>query len=273
MNGTAHEARGSSAVRPSPVFLAIVAATVLCGLIAWRYGTILETAGRTALFGFVLAAWVLSLSLHEFGHAYMAYRSGDHSVVAKGYLTLNPLKYSDVLMSFLIPVVFIVLGGIGLPGGAVWIERHRIEGRLRHSLISAAGPLSNALFAVMLAVIFKNFADKDHALFWSGLAFLAFLQVTATVLNLLPIPGLDGFGIIEPYLPRRLVQQVSPYGGYAFLILIALLWLGPINEGFFNVIFHITDALGLGEFPFPVSAAVDNFPIEMGRYLFLPWQK
>ncbi|MFA1550587.1 site-2 protease family protein [Actinomadura chokoriensis] len=271
MNGTAHEARGSAAVRPSPVFLAVVAATVLCGLIAWRYGMILERPGRIALFGFVIAAWVLSLSLHEFGHAYTAYRSGDRSVLAKGYLTLNPLKYSDVVLSFLIPLVFIVLGGIGLPGGAVWIDRHAIRGRLRHSLISAAGPLSNALFAVMLAVIFKNFADKDHALFWSGLAFLAFLQVTAAILNLLPIPGLDGFGIIEPYLPRHFVERVSPYGGYVFLILIALLWLGPINEGFFNVIFYITDALGLGKFPFSVNEAI-NHPIQLGHTLFLWWQ-
>src|SRR5690606_41186678 len=97
---------------------------------------------QIAVFGFVLAAWMVSLCLHEFGHAYLAYRSGDRSVASKGYLTLNPFKYSDAVLSFLIPVVFIMLGGIGLPGGAVWIERHAIRGRLRHSLISAAGPLS-----------------------------------------------------------------------------------------------------------------------------------
>ncbi|TDB87596.1 site-2 protease family protein [Actinomadura sp. 7K534] len=260
MEGTAHGTRGDAAVRPSPIFLAIVAATVLCGLIAWRYADDPAKPARLAVFGFVLAAWMVSLCLHEFGHAYMAYRSGDHSVVSKGYLTLNPLKYSDITLSFLIPVVFIVLGGIGLPGGAVWIERHRIRGRLRHSLISAAGPLSNALFAIMLAVLYKNFAHQDHGVFWLGVAFLAFLQVTAAVLNLLPIPGLDGFGIIEPYLPRGLVDKVAPYGGYAFLILIALLWLGPVNQAFFDVIFHLTGALGL-----------DEFPIQFGHSLFQWW--
>ncbi|GAA0582485.1 site-2 protease family protein [Actinomadura livida] len=260
MEGTAHGTRGGAAVRPSPIFLAIVAATVLCGLIAWRYADDPAKPARLAVFGFVLAAWMVSLCLHEFGHAYMAYRSGDHSVVSKGYLTLNPLKYSDITLSFLIPVVFIVLGGIGLPGGAVWIERHRIRGRLRHSLISAAGPLSNALFAIMLAVLYKNFAHQDHGVFWLGVAFLAFLQVTAAVLNLLPIPGLDGFGIIEPYLPRGLVDKVAPYGGYAFLILIALLWLGPVNQAFFDVIFHLTGALGL-----------DEFPIQFGHSLFQWW--
>lgn len=260
MTGTAHEKRGSAAVRPSPVFLAVVAATVLCGLLAWRYGNNPAREARIAVFGFVIAAWIVSLSLHEFGHAYTAYRSGDRSVVTKGYLSLNPLKYSDMILSFLIPVVFIILGGIGLPGGAVWIDRHMIRGRLRHSLISAAGPLSNALFAVMLAVIYKNFAHQDHGVFWLGVAFLAFLQVTAAILNLLPIPGLDGFGIIEPYLPRRWADQASAYGGYVFLILIALLWLGPINKAFFGFVYHVTGALGLGE-----------LPIQFGHSLFMWW--
>ncbi|MDL4814379.1 site-2 protease family protein [Actinomadura opuntiae] len=253
--------RGRSAVRPSPVFLVIVAATVACGLITWRYGDNTVQPARIAMFGFVIAAWMVSLCVHEFGHAYIAYRSGDRSVVAKGYLTLNPARYSDVMLSFLIPVVFILLGGIGLPGGAVWIERHRIPGRLRHSLVSAAGPLSNALFAIMLAVIFKNFASQGHAVFWLGLAFLAFLQVTAALLNLLPIPGLDGFGIVEPYLPRRFVDQVSGYGGYAFLALIALLWIEPVNRAFFRLIYHITDALG-----------INAYNIELGHAGFMFWQ-
>jgi Zn-dependent protease len=95
--------------------------------------------------------------------------------------------------------------------------------------------------------------------FWLGVAFLAFLQVTAAILNLLPIPGLDGFGIIEPYLPQRWVAKVSPYGGYVFLILIALLWLGPINDAFFTAVFHITEALGLGEIPIRVGLSLFQF--------------
>jgi Zn-dependent protease len=274
--GTVHQMRGRSSIQPSPVFLAIVGATVLCGLVAWRYGTMTDTPARVAVFGFVIAGWVLSLCLHEFGHAYLAYRSGDHSVATRGYLTLNPLKYADVTLSFLIPILFILLGGIGLPGGAVWIDRHVINGRLRHSLISAAGPLANALFAIMLAVIFKNFADKSHGVFWAALAFLAFLQVTAAVLNLLPIPGLDGFGIVEPFLPRRWVDQANAYGGYVFLALIAALWLvPPLNAAFFDGVFAISDALGLGEFPFPLAvdlpASLDVSPIRTGHQLFQFW--
>src|SRR3569833_110736 len=214
-----------SSVRPSPIFLFVLGMFALSGLAVLRYGTDVGHPARFLLFVVVVTGWSVSLCRHEFGHAYFAYRSGDRSVAGKGYLTLNPLKYTDVALSFVLPVLFLLLGGIGLPGGAVYIDRGAIRGRLRHSLNTAAGPLANLVFAIVLGVILTNLATTlDHALFWSGLAFLAFLQVTAAVLNLLPVPGLDGFGIVEPYLPRAWVAQASRVGGFVFLVLLALLW-------------------------------------------------
>ena len=70
-------------------------------------------------FLFVLAGWLLALIAHEFGHAYVAWKAGDHTVVTKGYLTLDPLKYADLGTSIIIPVIALALGGIGFPGGAV----------------------------------------------------------------------------------------------------------------------------------------------------------
>jgi Zn-dependent protease len=257
-----------TAVRPGPVFIAIVTVFVLCGLISWRYGRMAdERLARIALFGFVVAGWIVSLCLHEFGHAYFAYRSGDHSVATRGYLTLDPRKYADITLSFLLPVLFILIGGIGLPGGAVWIDRGAIPGRLRHSLISAAGPIANAVFAIVLAVIIGAAAPADalgtldHGIFWSGVYFLAFLQVTAALLNLLPIPGLDGFGIVEPYLPRPWVAKANEFGGYVFIALIALLWIPSINHAFFDAVFNLTDLLG-----------VDQSWIALGNNLFRFWQ-
>ena len=66
----------------------------------------------------------MSLCLHEFGHALVAYRGGDRSVRGKGYLTLDIRRYTDVGLSFVLPVLFLLLGGIPLPGGAV-LDRPR----------------------------------------------------------------------------------------------------------------------------------------------------
>ncbi len=82
-------------VRPSPVFLVIVAVTVLGGVIAWLAAGTVRPLAYVGVFTFVIAGWLVSLCLHEFGHAYTAWRFGDHDVAVRGYLTLNPLKYSS----------------------------------------------------------------------------------------------------------------------------------------------------------------------------------
>ncbi|WP_433175369.1 site-2 protease family protein [Actinoallomurus sp. CA-150999] len=251
-----------SSVRPSPAFLFVLGLFALSGLAVWRYGISPDRTARLFLFVFVVSGWIVSLCLHEFGHAFFAYRSGDRSVATKGYLTLNPLKYGDITLSFLLPVLFVLLGGIGLPGGAVYIDRGAIPGKIRHSLISAAGPIANLLFAIVLGVVITNLAkDPAHLLFWTGAAFLAFLQVTAAVLNLLPVPGLDGFGIVEPYLPRSWVAQADRIGGYAFMALLALLWIPAVNEQFFSLVYHLTDLFG-----------IDQDLVSVGHGLFRFWE-
>ena len=82
----------------------------------------------------------MSLCLHEYAHARTALHSGDISIGAKGYLTLNPLKYTHALLSIVLPVIFVIMGGIGLPGGAVFIERGRIQGPLAAQPDLGGGP-------------------------------------------------------------------------------------------------------------------------------------
>jgi Zn-dependent protease len=229
--------------RPSPIFLGLVALAATGGWITWTG----NGDARVGVFTFVAAGWLVSLCLHEYAHARTAFHSGDHGVVQKGYLTLNPLKYSDVGLSIILPAIFVLLGGIGLPGGAVWIDRGQIQGRLRHSLISAAGPLTNVAFAavLLLPIALRDVGFGSHLAFWSALAYLGFLQVTASLLNLLPIPGLDGFGVVEPWLPRAWVQQANQYSGIGILILFGILWIPPANRAFFDAIFKVIDAVGV----------------------------
>lgn len=229
--------------RISPVFLGIAAVTAVSGWALWT-----DFAGQPGLatFLFVTSAWVVSLCLHEYAHARTALHSGDISVGAKGYLTLNPLKYTHALLSIVLPVLFVIMGGIGLPGGAVFIERGRVRGRWKHSLISAAGPLTNVLFAlVCTAPFWLDAVTGVPGPFRNALAFLALLQVTAAILNSVPVPGLDGYGVIEPWLSYRIRRAVEPIAPYGLIAVFALLWIPAVNIAFFDAIDALLGSLGV----------------------------
>ena len=231
--------------RVSPVFVGILAVTAVTGWATWS--GFAEQPG-VAVFLFVTAAWVVSLCLHEYAHARTALHSGDITVGSKGYLTLNPMKYTHALLSIVLPVVFVIMGGIGLPGGAVFIERQRIRGRWRHSLISAAGPLTNVVFAaVCTAPFWLHALDGVPTQFRYALAFLALLQVTAALLNFLPVPGLDGYGVLEPWLSYKVKRQVEPFAPFGLLFVFALLWVPAVNREFFDVIDAILRGLGVSD--------------------------
>ncbi|MDH6519514.1 Zn-dependent protease [Streptomyces sp. SAI-208] len=220
--------------RISPVFIGIVAVTAVTGWATWT--GFAEKPG-IAVFLFVTGAWIVSLCLHEYAHARTALHSGDITIGAKGYLTLNPLKYTHALLSIVLPVIFVIMGGIGLPGGAVFIERDRIRGRWRHSLISAAGPLTNVLFAVACTAPFwLDALTGVPQEFRFALAFLALLQVSAALLNFLPVPGLDGYGVIEPWLSYNVKRQVEPFAPFGLLFVFALLWVPQVNAVFFDIV-------------------------------------
>jgi Zn-dependent protease len=245
----------------SPVFVAIVVVTVAAGCLT--YLRVLNP--RFASFLFVLGGWIISLCLHEFGHAVVAYWGGDQSVAYKGYLTLNPLKYTQSMLSIILPLVFLAMGGIGLPGGAVYINRRAIRSEGLRSLMSAAGPMATGLCALLLLVPFFTglaYADIfEHFEFWSSIALLAFLEVTALFFNLLPIPGLDGFGIIESFLPIGFLEVVRRFGSLTYILIFLLLFnRTPISQGFWMTIGRIL-----------LLANLDVSLVDVGLNLFQFW--
>ncbi|GAB4147855.1 MAG: hypothetical protein Fur0046_26230 [Cyanobacteria bacterium J069] len=192
---------------------------------------------------FVFVVWIASVCLHEFGHAVVAYWGGDRSVKEKGYLTLNPLKYTDVGTSLVMPLIFLMLGGIPLPGAAVYIDHSKLRGRVWKSAVSLAGPLMTAGVAGVLALPFWlgwapgstswGWTDPDllrspqTAWIWPALAFLVTLEVAGVVINLLPVPPLDGYGILEPWLPAGVRHQVNRWSRYSMIALFGVLWTVP----------------------------------------------
>lgn len=189
----------------------------------------------------ICVGWIFSLCLHEFSHAVVAYWGGDTSVKSKGYLTFNPLKYTDPGYSIALPILFLLIGGIGLPGGAVYINQHKLRNRWWQTAVSAAGPAANILMALVLAILFwasaaNNLAlnhqiDEDSYLL-SGIGFLIYLQIFAAIFNLLPIPGLDGYGIIEPWLSKHVRDKFDNFRQYSTLIIIGLFWCVPSFSDF-----------------------------------------
>jgi Zn-dependent protease len=215
-------------------------------------------------FAIVLVGWIFSLCLHEFFHALAAYLGGDTTVKDKGYLTFNPLKYTHPLYSLVFPLVFLLMGGIGLPGGAVYIETWRLKSRSWQSLVSLAGPLANLLMAILLAVVlaFAPIGAAEDNSPWPGIAFLALLQLSALVLNLIPLPPFDGYGILEPFLPEGTRQWINSMRTFIMLAVFLALWNIPIvNETFWMQVFRIAYFLGI-----PFELALDG----LNRFMF--WQ-
>ncbi len=210
---------------------------------------------------FVSIGWIVSICLHEFGHAILAYWGGDTSVKGKGYLTLNPFKYSEPGYSLILPLLFLMMGGVGLPGTAVYINNQNLGSRWRQSAVAAAGPIASILTVLAFAGIFRV-VSSPIAWVQPALAFLIWLQVWGLLINLLPIPSLDGFGIIEPFLARQIRSYAKPFYQYGFFGILLLLWIvKPFGNFFQRVAMTITQqALGI-----PVATAMD------GYNLFKPW--
>src|SRR5467141_3785252 len=131
----------------------------------------------------VMIGWILSVILHEFAHGIVAYWGGDYTNRERGGLTLNPLQYIDPLFSIILPVIILMIGGIPLPGGVTYINRDLLRNRAWETAVSlhpkvgwldpTAGP-----------------EGWSHAQIFLGV--MAHLQLIAVILNLVPIPPLDG---------------------------------------------------------------------------------
>jgi tetratricopeptide (TPR) repeat protein len=181
----------------------------------------------------IITVWIFSTCFHEFGHAITAYWGGDKSVKDKGYLTMNPIVYFNSATTLIIPVLALMLGGIPLPGAAVSINSSRIKSRMVLSLVSFAGPLFTLIMTILLIAFnllvvptLKGTAGDDnlYSIIYTATNSLIYLHIYVFYLNLLPLPPLDGFGILEPWLPQAVQRKARELSGVFFLVLIGLFW-------------------------------------------------
>src|SRR5262245_24536157 len=152
-------------------------------------------------------------------------------------------------MSIVLPVMFVLLGGIGLPGGAVYVDHAALRSRRWDALVSAAGPLATLLFALVTALPFLVlpagwwFAG-DHLAFGVALASLVVVEIGALLLNLLPIPPLDGFGILAAlFLSWEARLQAARMGLFTMTALYLVLWQTPAGVAFRSAIVFLASLL------------------------------
>jgi Zn-dependent protease len=239
-------APGMSQVAPGMWFVVVAVVAIYLYLALFDRASLLS-------FGLVFAAWIFSLTLHEFAHAIVAYWGGDYTVKERGYLSFNPLLYAEPFTTFILPMIILMIGGLGLPGGAVYIREDLLRSKAWRTAVSLAGPAANILVALVLSLPFilgiidaPPWAFGELASDWeAALAFIIFLQLTAALFNLLPIPPLDGFNAISPYLPPQVVQQARVWGMLLFFLLFYAFLSTPLGGVFVETVVGLTDLVGV----------------------------
>jgi len=172
------------------------------------------------------AILLVSLTFHEFGHAWTALRCGDDTAQRLGRVTLNPLAHADLIGTVIFPLVQI-FAGVPLIG---WAKPVPFDPRkLRHPkrddiLISAAGPIANVILAVCGAILLRvfGFEPLQGALVW-----LIRINILLAVFNLIPIVPLDGSWILYHVLPPDLAARYQSFGArWGFAVLLLLVYTG-----------------------------------------------
>lgn len=160
------------------------------------------------------------ITLHEFSHAYVADQLGDHRVRALGRVSLNPLRHLDPLGTLLLATI-----GMGWGKPVPVVQASLRSGRTGMAVVAVAGPLTNLLVAIGFSVVLRLLGviglagpTVDELLYWAVV-----VNVLLAILNLLPIPPLDGSALLYAVLPPRWEYTVRRYQAVWLVVLIVLL--------------------------------------------------
>jgi Zn-dependent protease len=190
---------------------------------------------------------LLAITVHESAHGFVARYFGDMTAHQAGRITLNPLRHIDPVGTILLPALTLVLAGI--PFG--WAKPVPVDfSRLRHPKkdmlwVAAAGPASNLIMALIWAFILKFALTLSLPLSLMAHAGIT-INVVLMVLNLLPLPPLDGGRMAISLLPNHLAEKYAEVERYGFIILLVLLFTGilsKIMDPFINVLISLISGL------------------------------
>jgi Zn-dependent protease len=170
----------------------------------------------------IAIALVIGLTFHEFSHAFVADQLGDHRPRALGRVSLNPLRHIDPFGA----ILFLLVGfGYARP---VPVNVYALRpGRIGMAMVAAAGPIANVVVALVLAIVFRSIrisglrVDFVEAVVYYGVLY----NFVLAILNLIPIPPLDGYNVVLAFLPPRYAFTVQRYAQYGFFLLLLLIFI------------------------------------------------
>ncbi len=209
-----------------------------------------------------IAVLLIAVSAHESAHGWVAERWGDTTARDLGRITLNPLKHVDPIGSLMVPAM-LAISGLPVFGWARPVPVNPLnlrDPRRAMVRVSVAGPAANLILAVASLIALRLLRTMEPAvprlvidnlssgaLFGGGMLGLVVALLTSSliinvilgVFNLVPIPPLDGAGILEGFLPPAAAASYRQLGRFGFLIVLGLLWLGAFDVVFRPVMIFV----------------------------------
>jgi Zn-dependent protease len=175
----------------------------------------------------ILVALLVGLTFHEFSHAFVADQLGDHRPRALGRVSLNPVRHIDPMGALMLVIV-----GFGWAKPVPINPAALRPGRRGLSMVAAAGPVANVSVAVLAAILFRA-VDAAGApdFLLSALGYTVLFNFVLAIFNLVPIPPLDGYNVVLPFLPPQLAWQVQRYAPYGMTILLVIILASYLLPG------------------------------------------
>jgi Zn-dependent protease len=180
----------------------------------------------------IIPLFIISITFHEAAHAYAAFAFGDDTAQREGRLTLNPLAHLDPLGA-----IMVLLVGFGWAKPVPVDSRRMRNPSWQMPVVAAAGPLANLFLAVISVVLLLLSSHSGQSFLAEPLLLSASLNLLLMLFNLVPLPPLDGAGVLRFFLPRPLqfkLDELTPYGP---VILIVLVFVPVISDLFFKLLY------------------------------------
>ena len=214
-----------------------------------NYGNIIH------LIAVIILPLLFAITLHEAAHGWVASKLGDKTTLMMGRVTLNPVKHIDPFGTLILPILMLILSkftfafGWAKPVPVTW--QNLKNPRRDMPLVALAGPLANLLMALLWAAIAKlsiTFGSGEEGLvlrkvtifFYIAGIFGILINVVLMILNLIPLPPLDGSRIVSAILPPKAAYSYSKIEPYGIWILLGLLVFGLLGRILLPPVIHLS---------------------------------